>query len=95
MAAEPNADQSESDEEDDKEEAKEGETAAQPQAAAAAAPQQQQQPQYFYMPNAQGQMTLMKSISPNATSPGNQSADAASKPDSKSDLELSGYKYIQ
>ena len=91
MAAEPTADQSESDEEDDKEEAKEGETAAQPQAAAAAAqppqqPQQQQQPQYFYMPNAQGQMTLMKSISPNATAPGNQSADAASKPDSKSDL---------
>ena len=71
LAAEPTADQSESesDEEDDKEDAAEKPAAQQ---------QQQQQPSYakpgeqpkpgqlFYMPNAQGQMTLMKALAPGA-----------------------------
>ena len=36
-------------------------------------------PQYFYMPNAQGQMTLMKTIMPGAAGAGNETAKAESK----------------
>ena len=67
MAAEPTADQSESDEEDDKEEAAEKPAAQQQQQPSYAKPGEQPKPgQLFYMPNAQGQMTLMKALAPGA-----------------------------
>ena len=82
LAAEPgNADQSESDEEDKDDDKKDDAKPATPATPAAPAAQAQpgqpgQQPQYFYMPNAQGQMTLMKTVMPNPNA-------KAAKPESK------------
>ena len=94
MAAEPgNTDQSESDDDDKdddkKDDAKPATPAAPAQPAAPALPGQPaqpgKQPQYFYMPNAQGQMTLMKTITPGTNgatgtpAAGNEKAKEGSK----------------
>ena len=79
MAAEPgNADQSESDDADKDDDKKDDAKLVTPAAPATPAQPGQtgQQPQYFYMPNAQGQMTLMKTIMPNPNA-------KAAKPESK------------